>query len=75
MSTAADSNKPQLITKYQDGLTSASATNMARFPALDRATGAKINRFVFRKNAPDPAVALDGAAITPAAGGATVQKQ
>ena len=75
MSTAADSNKPQLITKYQDGLTSASAANMARFPALDRATGAKINRFVFRKNAPDTAVALDGAAITPAAGGATVQKQ
>ena len=75
MSTAADSNKPQLITKYQDGLTSASATNMARFPALDRATGAKINRFVFRKNAPDTAVALDGAAITPAAGGATVRKQ
>ena len=48
---------------------------MARFPALDRATGAKINRFVFRKNAPDTAVALDGAAVTPAAGGATVQKQ
>ena len=75
MSTAADSNRPQLITTYQDGLTSASATNMARFPAMDRATGAKINRFVFRKNAPDSAVALDGAAITPAAGGAAVQKK
>lgn len=74
MSTAADSNKPQLISKYQDGLTAASATNMARFPALARATGAKINRFVFRKNGPDPDRALEGAAITPAAGGAAVQR-
>lgn len=67
--------KPQMVVKYQDSLTSASATNMARFPALDRATGAKINRFVFRKNAPDTADALAGAAVTPAAGGATVQKK
>jgi shikimate kinase len=67
MSTAADATKPQVLTKYQDGLTSASATNMARFPALDRMTGAKINRFVFRKNAPDTA-ALSGATVTPAGG-------
>ena len=75
MSTATDANKPQLMTKYQDRLTSASSTNMARFPALDRATGAKVNRFVFRKNpsAPTSSVALEGAALTPAAGGATVQ--
>ena len=53
ISTANESTmKPQMVVKYQDSLTSASATNMARFPALDRATGAKINRFVFRKNAP-----------------------
>ena len=67
MSTAADATKPQVLTKYQDGLTSASATNMARFPALDRTTGAKINRFVFRKNAPESAAALSGATVTPAA--------
>ena len=76
ISTADESTmKPQMVVKYQDSLTSASATNMARFPALDRATGAKINRFVFRKNAPETADALAGAAVTPAAGGAPVQKK
>lgn len=75
MSTAADTNKPPMVTKYQESLTSASATNMARFPALSGATGAKINRFVFRKNAPDTAVALDGTLITPAGGPAAVQKK
>lgn len=74
MSTAADATKPQVLTKYQDGLTSASATNMARFPALDRATGAKINRFVFRKNAPD-AAALSGATVTAAGGRDTVPEK
>jgi hypothetical protein len=67
--------KPQMVVKYQDSLTSASATNMARFPALDRATGAKINRFVFRKNAPESDGALASTPITPAAGGAAVQKK
>ena len=76
ISTADESTmKPQMVVKYQDSLTSASATNMARFPALDRATGAKINRFVFRKNAPETADALARAAVTPAAGGAPVQKK
>ncbi len=76
VSTANESTtKPQMVVKYQDSLTSASATNMARFPALDRATGAKINRFVFRKNAPETGGTLAGTAITPAAGGAAVQKK
>jgi len=76
ISTANESTmKPQMVVKYQDSLTAASATNMARFPALDRATGAKINRFVFRRNAPETADALAGAAVTPAAGGAPVQKK
>lgn len=75
ISTGADTTKPPIVTKYQDGLTSASATNMARFPALGSATGAKINRFVFRKNAPDPDSPLVGAAVTPAAGAAAVQKK
>ena len=74
MSTAADTTKPPTVTKYQDGLTAASATNMARFPALDGATGAKINRFVFRKNPEDAKAATDGATVTPAAGGAVLQK-
>jgi hypothetical protein len=58
--TGADTTKPALVSKYQDSLTAASASNMARFPALDHATAAKINRFVFRKNPPGasaPAVA------------------
>ena len=74
MSTAADSKKPELVVKYQDKLTAASTTNMARFPALDRGTSAKLNRFVFRKNAPDSAGALDGATVTPAGGGAAGNK-
>jgi len=72
--TGADARKPELVSRYQDSLEAASASNLARFPALGRATTAKINRFVFRKNAPDSAVALGGAAITPAAGGPAVQK-
>jgi len=72
--TGGDSKKPELVSKYQDSLTSASTSNMARFPATDRATAGKINRFVFRKNAPDSATALGGAAVTPAAGGSAVQK-
>ena len=74
MSTSADSKKPMLVTKYQDSLKAASASNMARFPALDRSTGAKINRFVFRKNGTDSAVITSGAAVTPAGGGSPIQK-
>lgn len=65
--TATDTAKPPLVARYQDSLAAASASNMARFPAMDGATSAKINRFVFRKNAPEPAdAALSGAAVTPA---------
>lgn len=74
-STAEDTKRQPMVTKYQDSLTSASATNMARFPALGNATGAKLNRFVFRKNGPETPVALEGAAITPAGGAAAVQKK
>lgn len=70
ISTTGDTKKPPTVSKYQDSLSAASASNMARFPALDQATGAKINRFVFRKNAPDTAAADASAkggalAITP----------
>ena len=74
VSTGADTTKPPTVTKYQDSLTSASATNMARFPAFGRATSAKINRFVFRKNPPESDGALNGAAVTPAAGGSAIGK-
>jgi hypothetical protein len=69
ISTAADTAKPPTVARYQDSLAAASAANMARFPAVDRATTAKINRFVFRKNPGDSAAALEGSPIVPAAGG------
>ncbi len=72
-STADDTKKPPTVSKYQDSLTSASATNMARFPAMDGATSGKINRFVFRKNGAAPSVALEGTPVTPAAGAAAVK--
>ncbi len=74
VSTGADTPKPPMVAKYQDGLTTASATNMARFPAIERATSAKINRFVFRKNPTEAPGALEGARVTPAAGGSAVGK-
>ncbi len=74
ITTGGDTTKPPTVAKYQDGLTAASATNMARFPAMDRATGAKINRFVFRKNPTETPVTTSGAAVTPAAGGSPLQK-
>jgi len=74
ISTQRNTTKPPMVAKYQDSLVAASASNMARFPAVDAATSAKINRFVFRKNPPDTGVALEGATVTPAGGGAKVRK-
>ena len=76
ISTADNTTKPPTVAKYQDSLAAASASNMARFPAFDGATTAKINRFVFRKNPTEPAAeaAKGSAAITPAAGGSPIQK-
>ncbi len=74
ITTADDTTKPPTVARYQDSLTAASATNMARFPAMDRATGAKINRFVFRKNPTEAAVGTEGRSVTPAAGGSTLLK-
>jgi hypothetical protein len=74
ISTADDTRKPPTVAKYQDGLAAASASNMARFPALDQATGAKINRFVFRKNPVESGPAAAGATVTPAGGPAAVAK-
>ena len=74
ISTATDIRKPPLVTKYQASLAAASASNMARFPALARTTTAKINRFVFLKNSPEPTPVTSGAAVTPAGGSNPVQK-
>lgn len=74
VSTDGDTTKPPTVAKYQDSLTAASASNMARFPAVDRATTAKINRFVFRKNPPDSSPLPGDGRVTPAAGGSAVQK-
>lgn len=61
ITTASNAPKPPMVAKYQDSLTAASATNMARFPAIERATTAKINRFVFRRNPAEPNAAVTGA--------------
>lgn len=73
-STKEETRKPPTVAKYQDSLDAASASNMARFPALNGATTAKINRFIFRKNGADPDRALGDAAVTPAAGGGAVSR-
>jgi hypothetical protein len=68
-STVGDTTKPPTVAKYQDSLAAASASNMARFPALDQATAAKVNRFVFRRNGGDLADSATRAGVVPAAGG------
>jgi len=73
IATASDTTRPPLVAKYQDGLAAATAVKQTQFSALDRATAAKLNRFVFRKNAPEPAPVTGGAPVTPAAGGATIR--
>ena len=72
--STGDTTKPPMVAKYQDSLTAATATNMARYPAMDKATSAKINRFVFRKNPTEVAAAVSGGPVTPAAGGSVLQK-
>lgn len=74
VTTAVEPRHPALVSKYQSSLVAASVSNMARFPAAGTATTAKINRFVFRKNAPDTGAALKGAAVTPVAGDSAGQK-
>jgi len=65
---------PPLVAKYNDSMIAASAANMARFPAVDRSTTAKLNRFVFRKNPAEPGALTDGAPVVPAAGGSPSSK-
>jgi hypothetical protein len=72
ISTQDDTNKPPTVAKYQDSLTAATQSNMARFPALDQATNVKVNRFVFRKNGGELAESAARASVVPAAGGSTL---
>lgn len=60
--------RPELVTRYQESLTAASAANMARFPAAGQVTRTKINRFVFRRNGGAAAVTPDSAAEAVRAG-------
>jgi hypothetical protein len=73
ITTATDAAKPPMVSKYQDSLKAASTANMAHYPALDRATAAKVNRFVFRKNSPEPSPVTGGAPVTPAGGAAQLR--
>jgi hypothetical protein len=75
MTPGANVTRLPMMAKYQDGLTASNVTASTRISATDRATAAKINRFIFRKNAPETSIALEGATITPAAGPAAVQKK
>jgi hypothetical protein len=72
-STASDTAKPPMVAKYQDSLTAANAIKVKTTSALSRATAATINRFVFRKNPPEPST-VPGGRVTPAAGGSALQK-
>jgi hypothetical protein len=72
ISTATDSSKPRMVSKYQDSM--AAAPTWGGMRAVDPAATAKINRFVFRKNPPEPAAAVKGGPVIPAAGGALPQK-
>jgi hypothetical protein len=73
--STADPKRPPMVSKYQDSLAAASASNMARFPAVDGATTAKVNRFVFRKNRPESGAGSAAGSTTPAAGGSPVHRQ
>ena len=72
ISTATDSSKPRMVSKYQDSMAAAPTWGGVR--AADPAATAKINRFVFRKNPPDPAAAVNGSPVIPAAGGSLPKK-
>ena len=64
---SAQVEKPPTVTRYQSSLTAASVTNMSRFPALNQATAARVNRFIFRRN--EPSAPVPAASVVPAASG------
>lgn len=70
----SDVEKPPTVARYQDSLSAASASNMARFPAHGAATAATLNRFVFRRNGPEATGGAPPAPVTRAAGDSTAEK-
>lgn len=74
VSTSDTAKTPPLVAKYNDSMIAASAANMALFPAVDRSTTAKLNRFVFRKNPAEASAVTEGARVVPAAGGSALSK-
>lgn len=68
-STSNEVIVPPRVARYQEGLAAAREANQARYPALQGATTAKFNRFVFRKNAPDVAPLSAATLAAPAGGG------
>jgi hypothetical protein len=65
--TAGSTEKPKLVTRYQDAMTSAHATTQKRSPALGADTTARVNRFVFRRSGAAPADGAVPVGSTPAA--------
>jgi len=65
--TAGSAEKPKLVTRYQDAMTSAHATTQKRSPALGADTTARVNRFVFRRSGAAPADGAVPVGSTPAA--------
>ena len=72
VATNAQTIKPPLVAKYQDSL--AAAPTWPGVRPLDPAATTKINRFVFRKNPPEPTNTVNGSPVVPAAGGSNGQK-
>lgn len=74
ITTAEDTKQPPKVAKYQEGLDAAQAVKVERASSLNSANAAKLNRFVFRKNGAEAASPIEGAPITPAAGGSAILK-
>ena len=74
ITTSGDTTRPPMVAKYQDALTAANATKVERMSAAGGGTTARINRFVFRKNPTESSAALEGATVTPVAGGSPIAK-
>ena len=55
--------EPQMVTRYQEALTSANATQQTRSAALDAGTTTRVNRFVFRRNVAAPAGVADAVPV------------
>lgn len=73
-STTGNRATAPIAAKYQASLAAATASNMARVPAVSSATKPTINRFVLRKNGGESAGSPLRVTVTPAAGGSPIRK-